>query len=369
MTETEAVFARLRDAVQRNDSEQWNSLTKTLEPNTAVTVQTNRPLDNFDFTRIVLENSKIEHSLSYCRLGEIRSCKFSSVDLFRCEFAAGFEMRDTTFTSVQLQDSVFSERVCIDVHFFKITATYSEKSAKKQRLLLFDKTSFLHCHFENSDLRHTYTHKAKFQESTIEYCNLSGIAIYGTHFDQQTRIRHCEVSENTLFLECELVGRVDGATLLALKQNLRRFKNRLYFSKRPFRSIPARLFWRVTRHGYAGPGWFAMCFLVVWIMFSQIYMTPYYLAESSHYETYALMGDDSAPYRDALRANVRSLYFSLIVMTTLGFGDVSANCGTDRLDIYVISHLVVGLQVLLGYMLLTAILARLTTLLQELPEV
>jgi hypothetical protein len=54
----------------------------------------------------------------------------------------------------------------------------------------------------------------------------------------------------------------------------------------------------------------------------------------------------------------RALYFSIVTMTTLGFGDMYA--APDSLA----GHLILGLQVLLGYVLLAALVTRFAVLFQ-----
>jgi hypothetical protein len=52
----------------------------------------------------------------------------------------------------------------------------------------------------------------------------------------------------------------------------------------------------------------------------------------------------------------RSFYFSIVTMTTLGFGDMHANCQSFW------GHLLIGIQVLLGYVLLGALVTRFAVL-------
>ena len=55
----------------------------------------------------------------------------------------------------------------------------------------------------------------------------------------------------------------------------------------------------------------------------------------------------------------RALYFSIITMTTLGFGDIVAN------PTGILGHILLTIQVLLGYVMLAALLSRLAVLFQE----
>ena len=61
---------------------------------------------------------------------------------------------------------------------------------------------------------------------------------------------------------------------------------------------------------------------------------------------------------------LRSIYFSIVTMTTLGFGDMYANANNYWIAA-LFGHLLLGLQVLLGYALLGALVKRFAVLLQS----
>ena len=58
---------------------------------------------------------------------------------------------------------------------------------------------------------------------------------------------------------------------------------------------------------------------------------------------------------------LRSFYFSIVTMTTLGFGDMYANTNNYWLAV-LCGHLLLGLQVLMGYCLLGALVTRFAVL-------
>ena len=53
---------------------------------------------------------------------------------------------------------------------------------------------------------------------------------------------------------------------------------------------------------------------------------------------------------------VRAVYFSIVTMTTLGFGDMYANKGS------IAGHVILAVQVILGYVLLGALITRFSVL-------
>ncbi len=56
------------------------------------------------------------------------------------------------------------------------------------------------------------------------------------------------------------------------------------------------------------------------------------------------------------RALIRPVYFSIVTMTTLGFGDMYANKGS------IAGHVILAVQVILGYVLLGALITRFAVL-------
>jgi len=56
------------------------------------------------------------------------------------------------------------------------------------------------------------------------------------------------------------------------------------------------------------------------------------------------------------RALLRPVYFSIVTMTTLGFGDMYANKGS------IAGHVILAVQVILGYVLLGALVTRFAVL-------
>ena len=67
------------------------------------------------------------------------------------------------------------------------------------------------------------------------------------------------------------------------------------------------------------------------------------------------------------QAPFRAIYFSIVTMTTLGFGDMYANVATNADDIYtnvrcVCGHLLLTIQVIMGYVLLGALVTRFAVL-------
>ncbi|MDB4614095.1 ion channel [bacterium] len=95
--------------------------------------------------------------------------------------------------------------------------------------------------------------------------------------------------------------------------------------------------------------WFVVCICV----FQQIYVFPTYLGFTP------VVCELSKPEMEWCTLQVRSLYFSLVTTTSVGFGDI-----TPKPTLF-IGHVVVIFNIVVGYTLLGALFARIGTLLQE----
>jgi hypothetical protein len=70
--------------------------------------------------------------------------------------------------------------------------------------------------------------------------------------------------------------------------------------------------------------------------------------------------DDSKQAVSGWLVPLRAVYFSIVTMTTLGFGDMYAN--THSLFRGIFGHILLALQVILGYVLLGALVTRFAVL-------
>jgi len=98
-------------------------------------------------------------------------------------------------------------------------------------------------------------------------------------------------------------------------------------------------------------------FFILALLFAAVYMNWAYWAPPgivSNLIVQPEIGETVLHY--AGRALIRPVYFSVVTMTTLGFGDMYANKGS------IAGHVLLILQVILGYVLLGAVITRFAVL-------
>lgn len=188
--------------------------------------------------------------------------------------------------------------------------------------------------FEFVDLR-----KATFFESKLQEASFTQARV-----DAETLIRDCYIDKNTNF---EGVGlgniRITPGERQLLEYNIRR-KNweKWYPKQNRFLSWIVWTFWEVSDYGLSTGriifSFFGLAFLfsLVYWRFSQI--------------LYVNGGQGE------IQGFIHALYFSIVTMTTLGFGDIAANPGS------VWGQVLLMFQVILGYVLLGALITRFAVL-------
>jgi uncharacterized protein YjbI with pentapeptide repeats len=212
---------------------------------------------------------------------------------------------------------------------------------------------------------------ANLWNSNLQGANLMAAYLQRTKFvgaivNGSTIFLGCEIDENTDFRDMGLENvRIEAGTKTLLKYNIRRMNwkdlywgsiNRKVFDKNGYRpkrracrvlwrlliTLPVRLFWKMSNYGISTLriiAWFfalAIAFAIVYLLWPCCVMVN------------SVVGD--------IRGFVHALYFSVVTMTTLGFGDIAANPDSW------FGQVVLMVQVILGYVLLGALVTRLAVL-------
>ena len=135
---------------------------------------------------------------------------------------------------------------------------------------------------------------------------------------------------------------IDPATRQLLEHNIRRKNWEQWYKEHQILRWPVRLFWQASDYGLStwrvimSFGLLAFVFAVIYSLWPRCVMV------------YGNVGN--------FHSFIHALYFSVVTMTTLGFGDIAANpkstCG----------QLLLMLQVVLGYVLLGALVTRFAVL-------
>ena len=258
-------------------------------------------------------------------------------------------------------------------------ADFSHWAMKKVNLMQYvKKVSLKRANFVDADLEeslfmHSDLDGADFEDATLSGALLSCASLKGanfilTHVDGITCFWNCKVDHNTDFSGVPLdVARIDPATKQLLEYNIRRMNWEDWYWKSQDRNVlkklksrketwlracrvmnrliltsPVRLFWLISDYGLRT--WriiftfFGLAFgfgLVYWLFPSSVIVN-------------GTVGD--------IRGLWHALYFSVVTMTTLGFGDIAANPDSW------VGQTLLMVQVILGYVLLGALVTRFAVL-------
>jgi uncharacterized protein YjbI with pentapeptide repeats len=240
-----------------------------------------------------------------------------------------------------------------------------------------------HANLQGANLQGANLTGAVLHGTSMVHVNLSGVSARFALVDGVTLLDDCRVDDETDFAAVGLGNaRIPEGLKAQLKHNIRKqhWEGSTYRPKKwsleyqclidapdiP-RQRPGRYrehpllwltwpFWWASDYGSSAARLF-LAFFGVSMFFACLYMLPTFCAFTPPFvqglQTY---NEQALPV--GLQV-LRACYFSIVTMTTLGFGDITPH------PYSVVGHVLVIVQVCLGYLLLGALITRLSVLFQE----
>jgi len=194
-------------------------------------------------------------------------------------------------------------------------------------------------------LQNAELYRAHLANVDLDIADLRGARFNEATVDGNTLISGCRVDRRTDFTGVGLdSARVEPGLRQLLDYNVRRLGWIEWYKRHRFLAGPMWLFWRVSDYGRSGKRVLGSFF-----GFALAFAVAYSLRPS-------MITDLEVPGREQVPVFVRAVYFSLVTMTTLGFGDMHA--APDSWG----GHILLTVQVFLGYVLLAALVTRLAIL-------
>lgn len=211
---------------------------------------------------------------------------------------------------------------------------------------------------QGADLRRANLQEADLWDAKLQGANLSEADLQGAKFmgaivNGSTNFLGCKIDKDTDFRDTGLENvRIESGTKTLLKYNIRRMNWEDWYANKRFLQWPVKLFWSISNYGISTLRiitWFfglALFFAGLYYILSVV--SPPGVVNSLVEGKEGLVPGWLIPFR--------AVYFSIVTMTTLGFGDMHANCRSF------LGHLLLTIQVILGYVLLGALVTRLAVL-------
>ena len=217
-----------------------------------------------------------------------------------------------------------------------------------------------------ADLQGAWLVGAKLQGARLWGADLQGADFEQAIVDGSTLIWECEVDRKTNFKGVGLdSARIDPETKQLLQYNVRRMGWEEWCPKQKrWVGWVTRKFWEMSDFGISTQKVIKTFFKLA-IVFAVIYYVlgaiDYYLIGVKDYPgpVADLFVDEGGPIH-CLHVPLRSVYFSVVTMTTLGFGDMHANPHNFWWGWF--GYLLLMVQVILGYVLLGALVTRFAVL-------
>ncbi len=207
---------------------------------------------------------------------------------------------------------------------------------------------------------------ADLTKAHLEGADLEGAIILGTKFqrakvDGTTSLWECKInrySRKDKFTDFSGVAlddiSIDTGTKQLLEYNVRRNNWEQWYKEHHIQQWLVRLFWSFSDYGQSTWRILAWFFRLA-VVFAAIYLLFAYISPPGIISHLSVIKDTQQTVPGWLLP-LRTFYFSVVTMTTLGFGDMYAK------DQSIWGHILLIIQVILGYVLLGALVTRFAVL-------
>jgi uncharacterized protein YjbI with pentapeptide repeats len=270
---------------------------------------------------------------------------------------AGAYLYEAHLQNADLSNCHLENAALVQCHLEDASLSSAYMSGADFRRAHLDHTNLCYTHLEYANLKYAHLERAFIVKAHLENSNFEQAIVDGS-----TLFWACHVDRSTNFRGVALDRvRVDTGTKQLLEYNIRRMNWEQWYEEHPRLRFPVKGFWQISDYGLSTRQIITLFFKLV-ILFAVIY---YVWGSIDHY----LMGVQNRPgivsnlFVDRYGLKIawwlvplRTLYFSIVTMTTLGFGDMYANAHSFW------GHILLSIQVVLGYVLLGALVTRFAVL-------
>jgi uncharacterized protein YjbI with pentapeptide repeats len=352
-------YDMLKRCSDKKDMTEWN---EWRDANEHIDVE----LDGAGLSKFYLKNANLGIEKLFRGVNPkvyLRKAKFNYSNLEKVDFERA-DLKEAIFVHVNLEGANLSSSYLqkvkfIDVHLENANLIFAH----------LDSTFLLGVHLEGASLRCAKLHNTNFCNAHLDKTDFVDSELPGSEFDNAcligAKFRKARVNGSTSFCFCDVdretdfreVGlgnvQIDPATRQLLECNIRRMNWEEWYEGHPKLKWLVKPFWWMSDYGLS-TGRIIVTFFALTFVFANIYYHWGRIAPPGIVEN--LFVDRNGIVVPSWLVPLRTLYFSIVTMTTLGFGDMYANAQS------IWGHILLSLQVILGYVLLGALVTRFAVL-------
>ena len=392
-------YRRLIQCATRGNPKEWNDWRRT-HPNEKVLLEEAQFEDesfeyydlsnahlkkaifiNVDLRKANLSKANLEETSFTCSSLEsailskanLKSAKFSQVNLTEAKFLL------SNLESVKFPKAILTNAELIEADLrggFLMGANCDGaclRHAILKKVQAYD-ASFVGTELKRANLEFASLQRANFQNANMDSASLIKAGLDSANLTEakldnadmrSTNLRHCKVNESTSIWKCFVDRKTDfeGVPLGSIKispstkqlieYNLRRKSWKCWCREHKIIGKPVQWFWWISNYGYSTKR-ILITFLVTALMFAFLYWLLGILFPPGVISNLTVDAEGKTVPKDIIL--IRSIYFSIVTMTTLGFGDMYAEFESRT------GYILLIFQVILGYVMLGAIVTRLNIL-------
>jgi hypothetical protein len=302
----------------------------------------------------LMHASKANPDGTYVQFGpvDLKGANFEWASVKGAVFAGG-EMSGATFWSADAKGADFSR---------------AHLENAELGVAHFEECDFCDAILKNADFSPSFLNGAKFTNTDIRGCTMRACVVDGA-----TRFWECRVSRYSNDARfTDIMGTalgsliIDPGTKQLLEYNIRRMNWEEWYKAHGVLRWPVRWFWWVSDYG-SSTGRIVGTFFTLALVFAAVYYASgfidYYFLGTKDYpgvvsNLFVLEGKQEVV--SCWLVPFRAAYFSIVTMTTLGFADMNASAYSFLRGLF--GHMLLAVQVILGYVLLGALVTRFAVL-------
>ena len=352
---------------ERKDSKEWNEWRKQSERKDILLKGVSLKgayLNGVNLKGANLEGANLSNAylkgadLSNCHLegAHLRHAHLEDSYLYHAHLAGAY-LYEAHLENADLSNCHLENAALVQCHLEDASLSSACMSGADFRRAHLDHANLCYTHLEDANLKYAHLERAFLVKAHLENSNFEQAIVDGS-----TLFWTCHMDRNTNFRGVALDSvRIDTGTKQLIEYNIRRMNWEQWYEEHPRLRFPVKGFWQISDYGLSTKQIINLFFKLV-ILFAAIYYVwgaiDYYLMDIGDYPGIVnnLFVDRHGVTVRRCLVPLRTLYFSIVTMTTLGFGDMYANAQSF------FGHILLSIQVILGYVLLGALVTRFAVL-------